>query len=132
MQVPLAVIADGANVTADNKLNLLGIFDRIYVETFPAFHLRCHLVVRFRPDPADEGQHRSLVILFQHMDGPEPLFRLESSVDVGNSSQSFDNVLQLQGLPLPRPGEYQFSVIVEGHELATVPLTVGLIEPVVG
>jgi hypothetical protein len=48
MQVPLALLADHANVSAEGKLNLMGAFDVINARRFPAVHAQMHLVFRIR------------------------------------------------------------------------------------
>lgn len=50
MQVPLAVLADYANVTADGKLNIMGIFDIIYAPQVSFVHPQMQLVMKLRTD----------------------------------------------------------------------------------
>ena len=59
MQVKLAVLADYANVTAEGKLNILGIFDRINLVQVPAVHPQMHLVLRLEARAAERDRvHR--------------------------------------------------------------------------
>ena len=53
MQVKLALLADYANVTAEGKLNILGIFDRINVVGVPAVHPQMHFILRLEAHPAE-------------------------------------------------------------------------------
>ena len=48
MRVPLAVLADYANVTTDGKLNIMGIFNRIFASALPVVHPQMRLVMRFQ------------------------------------------------------------------------------------
>src|SRR6266516_902993 len=47
MEVKLALLADGANVSREGKLNLLGIFDTLFARSFPTTHPQMQLVIRF-------------------------------------------------------------------------------------
>ena len=40
MEVKVALLADGANVSREGKLNLLGIFDTLFARSFPTTHPR--------------------------------------------------------------------------------------------
>jgi phosphatidylserine/phosphatidylglycerophosphate/cardiolipin synthase-like enzyme len=48
MHISLAVFADGANLSQEGKLNVLGVFDALQVVGFPAIHPRTHFVVRLK------------------------------------------------------------------------------------
>jgi hypothetical protein len=48
MEVSLLLTADYASVSKDNKLNIMGIFSRIYVREFPGRHTQMFLVVQLR------------------------------------------------------------------------------------
>lgn len=56
MKATLAAIADGASVGAGDKLNVQGVFDTIFADTFPAVHARMVVVVRLQLEPADAAR----------------------------------------------------------------------------
>jgi len=45
MKARIAVLADYANVTADRKLNVMGVFNVINASRVPAIHRQMQLVV---------------------------------------------------------------------------------------
>src|SRR6185436_5289009 len=47
VDVKLALLADGANATAEGKLNILGIFNALHAASFPCAHPHMCLVLRF-------------------------------------------------------------------------------------
>ena len=55
MKVNLALLADGANVSREGKLNILGIFDTIHAGKFPVVHAQMRLVVRLEASSAELG-----------------------------------------------------------------------------
>jgi hypothetical protein len=123
VDVPLAVVADGANTTADGKLNVLGAFNTIFTIGFPSVHPRCVLVVRFAPAPDDIGETRHLTIRFGDVDGGPTIWELQSDLAVAadpGPGVTFDNILGLVGLPIPHEGEYAFEVIVDGEQKASI------------
>ena len=58
MHISFAVFADGANLSQEGKLNVLGVFDALAVGGFPAVHPRTHFVVRLKGNVEDAGAHR--------------------------------------------------------------------------
>lgn len=58
MYIQFALFADGANISQEGKLNILGVFDAVQVQGLPAVHPRATLVVRLKGSRADEGVHR--------------------------------------------------------------------------
>lgn len=130
MDVPLAVVADAANVSREGKLNILGLFDTIRAEAFPCVHPMLALVIRFQGDPGDRGQRKELRIQFVDEDG-QLLISLDSVLAVAADAglrPTFDNILAIGGLQLPRPGGYEFLVLVNGQTQARVPLRAELIQ----
>ena len=127
MRVALALLADGANVTREGKLNLLGIFDTIFARGFPVMHPVMQLVLRFEAEPAEAGTRRDLEVQFLTPDGL-PLFRLPGAVAVQQrtvgDSVRIDQIVTLNNVQLEQPGRYRFEVRVDGGLAATVPLHV--------
>ena len=128
MDVDLALTADAATIDNSGKLNILGIFDRISVQKFPAQHGRIALVLRFIGGAADSGGHQLGIRLL----GPsgKEMLSLNGELQVAPGRRSIasglriPHVLNLDGLVLPGPGQYTFEVIVDGQYQASLALTV--------
>ena len=127
MDVTLALLADGANVSREGKLNLLGIFDTIFAHAFPSTHPLMQLVIRFEADPAEAGTTRTVEVQFVTPEG-RVLFRLPGTMAVpprGTSDRiRMDQIVTLTNVQLERPGHYRFHVVVDGEPVAIVPLHV--------
>ncbi|HJQ85319.1 MAG TPA: hypothetical protein VKA21_14635 [Candidatus Binatia bacterium] len=123
----LAVLADGANVSREGKLNLLGIFDTIFARTFPTTHPQMQLVLRFEADPAESGSARTVEVQLVAPDG-RVVLRLPGSMTVparGTAERvRMDQVLTLNGVQLEAAGRHRFQVLVDGAVAAVVPLYV--------
>ncbi len=58
MHLDFAVVADYAIVDQAGKLSVLGIFQHIWVQQFPAMHPRLHLVLRLKGKRTEIGEHQ--------------------------------------------------------------------------
>jgi hypothetical protein len=124
--VSLAVACDYALIDQHGKLSVLGIFERIWVERFPAVHPRLHLVLRLKGRRTELGGH-PIVIRLVDDDGREVL-RGDGAVQIGEPPAG---VLEVEAgavlafdVPLERAGVYTFEITVDGALEATVPITV--------
>ena len=128
METTLALLCDAANTTAEGKLNILGVFDRISALEFPAIHPAMALVLRLSASPAEVGQSRELSIVVLDSDGGR-IGEISGQVDFGDSlspgaASQVQLIFNLPQVSLPTPGLYAFHVLVGGDEKARVPLEV--------
>jgi hypothetical protein len=128
MQVKLALLADYANVTAEGKLNILGIFDRISVQEIPAIHPQMHLILRLEAHPAERNRVHNVEIRLYDPDG-QTVFEVKGDVmPQGHSGQSIatNQILTLNNLQLDKSGGYTFVVLVNNDVKSELPLGVEL------
>jgi hypothetical protein len=127
MRVTLALLADGANVSREGKLNILGVFDTLFARTFPTTHAQMQLVIRFEAETREEVATPRLEVQFVSEDD-HVLFRLPGTMTVGQGPRGgtvrLEHILTLTNLQLDAPGRYRFHIVVDGETLATVPLLV--------
>lgn len=128
MQVKLALLADYANVTAEGKLNILGIFDRIRVQQLPVVHPQMHLILRLEAHPAERDRSHPVEIRLHDPDG-ETVLDVRGEVvphgDVGHTIAT-NQILTLNNLQLGKSGGYTFIVLVNNDLKSEVPLDVDL------
>jgi hypothetical protein len=125
----LAVVCDYALIDQHGKISVLGIFERIWVEHFPAVHPRLHLVLRLKGRRTEIGEHAIVIRLVD--DGGREVLRGDGAVQIGEPPAG---VLEVEAgavlafdVPLERPGVYTFEIAVDGSLEATVPITVSQI-----
>ena len=127
MRVTLALLADGANVSREGKLNILGVFDTVFSRTFPTTHAQMQLVIRFEAESAEAGATRNVEVQFVGEDD-HAVFRLPGAITVQQSvlgdTVRLEHILTLTNLQLDQPGRYRFHIMVDGDLAATVPLQV--------
>ena len=126
MHVDFAVVADYALVDQSGKISVLGIFQHIWVQQFPAMHPRLHLVLRLKGKRTEVGEH-GVQIRLADEEGAEILG--------GNGTVTFAEppagVVDIEAgailvfdVPFPHPGVYTFDITVDGERKAEVPITV--------
>jgi hypothetical protein len=128
MQVKLALLADYANVTAEGKLNILGIFDRINVHELPVVHPQMHLILRLEAHPAERGRAHNVEIRLHDPDG-QTIFEVTGDMvpqGTGGQTVSTNQILTLNNLHLAKTGGYNFVVLVNNDLKSEVLLEVEL------
>jgi hypothetical protein len=127
MQVKLALLADYANLTAEGKLNILGIFDRVQVTQLPAVHPQMQFVIRLEARPAEKDRPHTLELRLQDPDG-ETVFDIQGEMVPrgGGATQTVatNQIITINNLAFAKTGGYTFAVFVDGDLRAEVPLAV--------
>jgi hypothetical protein len=132
MNVKLALLADYANITAEGKLNILGIFDRINVSEIPAVHPQMHLILRLEAHPAERNRTHAVEIRLHDPDG-QTVFEVKGDVvPHGQTGRTIatNQILTLNNLQLNKAGGYNFVVLVNNDLKYELPLGVELEAPV--
>jgi hypothetical protein len=128
MQIKLALLADYANVTAEGKLNILGIFDRISVQQIPAIHPQMHLILRLEAHAAERDRLHNIEIRLYDPDG-QTVFEVKGDiVPHGTPGQTIatNQILTLNNLQLTKVGGYVFVVFVNNDLKSEIPLGIEL------
>ena len=126
MTIQLAVLCDAAT-DYNGKLNILGTFDTIFAQQFPAAHPQCSVALRVSYTKMEEGNH-TLKINFVDEDGQSIMPSVDIPVDValpGDSTFISRNfVLNIQQLKFETAGLYAIEIAADGRHEASIPLAV--------
>jgi Family of unknown function (DUF6941) len=123
MELDLALLADAANISRENKLNILGEFN-VFRATAPIVMPPCVLVLRVVGHASEIGSAHRLGVRLRNEDGN----LLWSSPDLGITLPEPEieglpvrcQVLApLTGLPIPGPGTFEFEVVLDGEPART-------------
>ncbi|MCZ6673276.1 MAG: hypothetical protein O7C75_10100 [Verrucomicrobia bacterium] len=127
MELLTSVICDSAS-DYHGKLCILGAFDTVWSAKFPSQHPHCTLALRFLFTGSDMGKH-DFKVVFVDADGKEllPKGPLKFGIQIGPvpDEQYFlsrNLVVNIQGLPLPEPGQYAFNIHCNGEVISRIPL----------
>lgn len=126
MELLVATLADTA-VENQGKLNVLGAFDAIIAQGFPA-GFACNLVLRFSFTAEDHGSHSFSIRLSDESgnagDQPPNESQLQVNMPPGTTGFNTQNlILPLQG-SVQKAGNYHFGVFFDGKALARIPFRV--------
>ncbi len=142
MRVPFAFLADYAMAhPTDSKMYVIGGgFDTLFTYNFPTAHPQLSVVVRVEFTPAECGRVHTVEI--HPVDGDGKPFLPPTSLQVTPQKNlqaptlpaNVTLVLNLVGLQLKQPGDYAFTILVDGQEqesvaLHAVKLTPGQLPP---
>lgn len=126
MMLSLALVCDHALIDQAGKLSVLGIFERIWVERFPAVHPRLHLVIRLKGRRTEIGEHPVTIVL--HDPNQREILRGDGTVQIGEPPAGVTEVeaaaILVFDVPLETAGAYHFNITVDNELLASVPVTV--------
>jgi hypothetical protein len=126
MMLSLALVCDHALIDQAGKLSVLGIFERIWVERFPAVHPRLHLVIRLKGRRTEVGEHPVTIVL--HDPNQREILRGDGTVQIGEPPAGVTEVeaaaILVFDVPLEMAGAYHFNITVDNELLASVPVTV--------
>ncbi len=126
MHLDFAVIADYALVDQAGKLSVLGIFQHIWVQQFPATHPRLHLVLRLKGKRTEVGEHAVQIRLLDEDDA-----EILGGAGGVTFAEPPAGVIEIEAgailvfdVPFPHAGAYRFDITIDGERKAAVPVTV--------
>jgi hypothetical protein len=129
MNLDFAVIADYALVDQAGKLSVLGIFQHIWVQQFPAMHPRLHLVLRLKGKRTEVGEHAVQIRLLDDHGGE--ILGGTGNVTFAEPPAGITEIeagaVLVFDVPFPHAGMYRFEITIDGDKQAAVPVTVSQI-----
>lgn len=131
MDVSLALLADYANMTADGKLNILGLFDTIVTDRFPAVHPQMQLIFQLEAHPSEAGKQKQVEVRLMTEDGRTVLamssdmaLQLKDTLQPIAEMMKSQQIIGFHGVRFEKPGTYQFAILVNGDTKKTISLKV--------
>jgi hypothetical protein len=131
MKPILFLAADYANITGDGKLNVMGVFDDIFSYSFPARHSSMHLVGKLGAELGEYGQKRDFTIKLLDEDANQVMdISGQFEIPKGGKGRKpeVNLILELKDVIFPKPGIYQFVLLVEKDHKCELSLYVNQIE----
>ena len=119
------VICDGAN-DSQGKLNILGAFDSIIAQEFPFVHPHCVFVLRLRIDHND-GRESAIRLILRHAAEETVLASVDTTLkhdSFPNPTMSANLIVNINALRFEKPGDYAFTLEINGMPAAIAPLYV--------
>src|SRR5919107_3441606 len=94
VEAKLAVLAEYAGVSSDNRLNILGIFEDINPRTFPATVPHIYVVLSSEADPTEYGEKFLVRVALLDADSDDnEILALEALVEVPRPRPQSERVI---------------------------------------
>lgn len=126
MNIEAFVLCDAAT-DSQGKLNILGAFDTLYLQSLPALHPHCSVAARLRWERIEGDEHKIAIHVIDE-DGKPVLPPLEGNIKVGFPDEAptaiTNIILNIQGLKLEKFIEYTVDLVVDAKHEASLPLYV--------
>lgn len=131
MRPLLFLTADYANITGDGKLNVMGIFNDIFSYSFPARHSSMHIVGKLGAELGEYGQKRDFKIVLLDEDANQ-IMDISGQFEIPKGERGrkpeVNLILELKDVVFPKPGIFQFVLLVEKDHKSELSLYVNQIE----
>lgn len=127
IKISLALLADGANISREGKLNILGIFDRISAQSLPAMHPQMQLIMVIEADRGDADKEHLLGIELIDADGKKLLSmagNIKFSSPPPGEQVRINHIIQLNNLRFEHLGNFEFKILINNEVRKSVPLHV--------
>jgi hypothetical protein len=132
MELTFLHIADYASLTADQKLNVMGIFRNISAPRFPVVHPEMYVVAQLSARSSEFGRNFTWTIKLLNEDASQEIISFENSASVPSNDRGLPTnmniILRLVNTVFPGPGTYEFSVLVDGDTKGSLPVEVIQVE----
>jgi hypothetical protein len=124
MELSFLLVADYANVTANGKLNIMGIFNNVFAQGFPTVHSEMYVVAQLTAPTGEFGRRFHLEIKLIDEDGQEvacfPTDHIVPEPPPGLGRRvEMNQILRLNNIVFPKPGVYEFRVLVDNDTKGT-------------
>ena len=127
MNVLFSFAADYANKEQSGKVNVLGIFNRIMSREFPTVHRSLYLVFKLTAQHPEFDVEHDLKIVFVGEDGKE-YGAIDGKFVIkrpeNESLAQSDFIFEIRDLGLPKPGLYEFRLVINKEVRGSIPLDV--------
>jgi hypothetical protein len=127
MNIPMAFLADEANISQEGKLNVMGIFDRIVADDLPVSHPRMVFAFRVTADFGDGGRSFPVQVRLVDEDGTvmfDATGEINPPLLPPGEFSTANQVFTLVGMQFPRAGQYRFEVRIGALEPHLTPFVV--------
>lgn len=138
MEIAYAFLAEAAQLTADQRMNILGADIREVRGPFPLVVPSASLILKIISPPQELNERSRLLIeLYGPTGAPMEGYRMEQEFgpvgqppEGGPFEAAFTFVLQFAGLQLPTPGLYRFRITLNDRVMRDVLLRAAEAPPI--
>lgn len=120
MKTEIFVIAENANMTADGKINIFSIFNKIFAPQFPVAYPRPTIVIKLALQLGEKANSRKVTLYFSGEDNNSQQVKIMESVvnfpqRLGGLNPDTVLILNVNAIGFEKPGRYQFILHVDDN-----------------
>jgi hypothetical protein len=121
------VAAEYANVTPDEKLNIMGVFHHLYARQFPTKHPQLFVVCQFRAGAAEYGRNFKFGVKLIDEDATREIVNISANMviprpKVGGRQVILNQMIRVLDIVFPAAGVYEFSVLIDNDVKGILPI----------
>ncbi|MBS1760731.1 MAG: hypothetical protein JST23_11470 [Bacteroidetes bacterium] len=124
METEIFTLADFAQDN-NSKLTVVGTFDSIHAQNFPAQHPLCSIACRLRFSEKELGEHEFKIRLIDSK-GKEIIDPVVGNINITppahNQFATINVVINFNQLKFKKPGRYSFELYIDGDWKTGLPL----------
>lgn len=125
MKTEIFVIAENANMTAEGKINIFAIFNRISSSGFPTVYPRPTIVIKLSLELGERPTNRKVTLYFAGEDNNSQQIKMMEDVvefppRVGGLNPDTVIILNVNAIGFEKPGTYQFILHVDDNFQASL------------
>lgn len=128
MRLDLGLIADAASIDSQGKLYILGEFRYLWAKSFPTIHPKMALILRISAPLVEVRELKALMAIEAVDDDGSPLLPRVEGIEiqfapVGPANRGMAHaqiVLDLNGIPIQKPGDFTFHLWVNNARVGEV------------
>lgn len=128
IQVPLALLADYANVSREGKVNILGVFDQIYARSVPALHPQMQLVFTVIGDRSEAKKEHKIKIELIDQDATETAVKIEGKfkfpLPKAGEEARINQIIILNHVVFNKYDEYSCKIVIDDEVKRSIALKV--------
>lgn len=117
------IVCDDVRQELGGKFSLMGLFESIYANAFPAVHPRFAIVNEWT---GGEGEFRAGIRLLS-TNKQEVLSESEASISLFSETQRHRDISVRFNTTFPTPGTYWIEMLIDNERITLVPLPVQMV-----
>lgn len=128
MKKILFLTADYANVTADGKINIMGIFNKIWAHQFPCVHPSFFLIIKIGLELGEFEPQKNIKLKLFDEKGKliSDVFDKDVTFPSPKNGEFPEHqiIIEFKGVPFQNAGVYQYVLLIDNKQLDKLDLHV--------
>jgi hypothetical protein len=121
IQLKYAHLCEMAFISQNGNLNMIGLFEKVTAQNFPAVFPRLSLVTTLKGEP---GEYKLGIKLKKKGDQAEVMKPILLNINIKDATNDLRIVGDINNLKIPEEGVYEVTLSVNGVDIYTLEFTI--------